>query len=68
MHVSVSATALIICRWRSWAEGSAGPPPTLAGRVRGLFASSLRLLRSCFTANDPTKRRNDEEPKLPAAL
>lgn len=66
-HVSLSLSALIICRSRSWAEGSAGPP-TLIRRAHVLYVSSPLVLRSRFATNDPTKHLNDKEHKLPAVL
>lgn len=69
MHVSLSLLALIICRTRPWAEGSAGPP-TLIWRVHVcvfMYCSPL-VLQSCFAANDPAKHLNDKEHKLPAVL
>lgn len=69
MHVSLSLLALIICRTKPWAEGSAGSP-TLIWRVHVcvfMYCSPL-VLRSCFAANDPAKHLNDKEHKLPAVL
>lgn len=51
--VSLSLSALITCRMRLWAEGSAGPPTLIwCGHVCVFMYCSPLVLRSCFATND----------------